>query len=565
MPTITVGTISGANANLTVGSLMATGEDIRANTLAGAIVAVTITNPGVGYTSNVTIDMSKNGDGTAILVGDVLAGAYRYPGRYLDSSSLLDSSSKIQDRDYYQNFSYVLKSKVPFEKYATALKNLAHPIGMKVFAETQVESTNENADAANFEIDTIGQPDFQIDFRTGAIPDGATFTRSSTGTYFNTLGVLVTANNNVPRFDHDPITHRPLGYLSEMQSTNVLTNSILSGAIPGTPGTMPTNTSAASDTGLSTQVIGSGSINGIPYVDVRFFGIMTTNGSVGYVDLNGVFTSSGDVWTTSAYVAMVGGSLNNIQGFNIIQFTFPGPTAQISASFQDILNGSLQRISFSSTQPSGATSTNSRIALISNLGAGHAIDITLRIGLPQMELSTGMTSPILTSGTTVTRAADILTLPLASMPGWDANRGGVLVGVVRTSDVQPAGVGNFQAIVTIYDGTSDNAVILSNRDRNTGGSVAAMKSGGGFLGVNGPIPIDFARTKIAMGWAENKVSIAVNGAAPIVEIGNLALPINPTILGFGQYLGNLGAGATIESISYYVGEHSNTFIQTVST
>lgn len=48
-----------------------------------------------------------------------------------------------------------------------------------------------------------------------------TFTRSSTATYFDALGVLQTAIADEPRFDHDPDTGEPLGLLVEEERTNL--------------------------------------------------------------------------------------------------------------------------------------------------------------------------------------------------------------------------------------------------------------------------------------------------------------------------------------------------------
>jgi hypothetical protein len=55
--------------------------------------------------------------------------------------------------------------------------------------------------------------------------DIITFTRSSTGTYFDANGMLQVAAVNQPRFDHDPVTGAPLGILIEEQRTNLLTYS----------------------------------------------------------------------------------------------------------------------------------------------------------------------------------------------------------------------------------------------------------------------------------------------------------------------------------------------------
>jgi hypothetical protein len=53
------------------------------------------------------------------------------------------------------------------------------------------------------------------------ISDIVTTTRASTGTYFDSSGVMRTAANNVWRRDHDPLTREPLGVLIEEQRTNL--------------------------------------------------------------------------------------------------------------------------------------------------------------------------------------------------------------------------------------------------------------------------------------------------------------------------------------------------------
>lgn len=54
---------------------------------------------------------------------------------------------------------------------------------------------------------------------------GGTFSRASTGTYYDSSGTLQTAASGTPRFDWDPVTHAANGILIEEQRTNVLTNS----------------------------------------------------------------------------------------------------------------------------------------------------------------------------------------------------------------------------------------------------------------------------------------------------------------------------------------------------
>jgi len=70
------------------------------------------------------------------------------------------------------------------------------------------------------------QPSLVLDFAgTGTLDPRITFTRSTTGTYYNSSGVLSTAAINEARFDYNPSTLSPLGLLIEQSSTNLLTYS----------------------------------------------------------------------------------------------------------------------------------------------------------------------------------------------------------------------------------------------------------------------------------------------------------------------------------------------------
>ena len=69
-------------------------------------------------------------------------------------------------------------------------------------------------------------PSLVLDFAgTGVLDPRVTFTRSTTGTYYNSSGVLSTAAINAARFDYNPSTLAPLGLLIEQSSTNLLLQS----------------------------------------------------------------------------------------------------------------------------------------------------------------------------------------------------------------------------------------------------------------------------------------------------------------------------------------------------
>jgi len=74
-----------------------------------------------------------------------------------------------------------------------------------------------------------------------------TFTRASSGTYVDSAGVIQTATNDVPRFDHNPTTGESLGLLVE----EARTNSIFGSADFSSTYTSLTNLTATVDTAVA--------------------------------------------------------------------------------------------------------------------------------------------------------------------------------------------------------------------------------------------------------------------------------------------------------------------------
>lgn len=70
-----------------------------------------------------------------------------------------------------------------------------------------------------------GGPLVLYDFTTGTLDPSITFTRASTGTRFNSAGLLVSEAIDAPRFDYNPATLAIRGLLIEPARTNALTYS----------------------------------------------------------------------------------------------------------------------------------------------------------------------------------------------------------------------------------------------------------------------------------------------------------------------------------------------------
>jgi hypothetical protein len=139
-PEISVENISsGTNANLSVASILGDGEILQAETangIPGQILSIRIIDSGASYANVPGIDLSGFGDGTATATATLANSFLTLPGRWTTSDSLLSFEDvKLQGRDYYIDFSYLIESEVEFSKYKNLLKNLLHPSGLVNYAK----------------------------------------------------------------------------------------------------------------------------------------------------------------------------------------------------------------------------------------------------------------------------------------------------------------------------------------------------------------------------------------------------------------------------------------------
>jgi hypothetical protein len=138
LPSVFVDSANGSGANIVVTTLMGKGENLlaRGTKLPGEIEEIIITDPGEGLLTNPIIDLTQFGDGNALAVANLSGVLEVLPGRWTTSDSILSSSErKLQGRNYYTNYSYLLSSKVEFSKYKRIFNELLHPAGFRAFAE----------------------------------------------------------------------------------------------------------------------------------------------------------------------------------------------------------------------------------------------------------------------------------------------------------------------------------------------------------------------------------------------------------------------------------------------
>lgn len=179
-------------------------------------------------------------------------------------------------------------------------------------------------------------------------------------------------------------------------------------------GKLPTNWQVSQSSGIIPQVVGAGTEDGIPYIDVRVQG--TTTGTT-----NNVFpdattaapATAGLAYVMSVYTRLIAGSLSGmsvklLMGFyNSVPTSLSAPSTTATTPTGAALR--TQRQAFSATAPATTAYTTPTLQIVSP--ATTAVDATVRFGALQHEQGSTPTSVVLPPVATLaasTRAADLL-------------------------------------------------------------------------------------------------------------------------------------------------------------
>jgi hypothetical protein len=254
----------------------------------------------------------------------------------------------------------------------------------------------------------------------------------------------------------------PLGLQTVPTRTNSLRNNSMTGAVAGNPGTLPTSwTSAGGPMNLTREIVGSGTSNGLPYIDVRFSGTSNASGSYGMqLEANTqVVAAQGQVWSGSLFAAIVAGSSANLT--SIAYRPARGYTAASAATTDTAqvlltaIDGTMRRFEGVATLADAATARVAPQFLI-GFGNGAVIDVTFRIWAPQMELGGFATPPILTTAAAASRAGNqqIIT-------GLSAQLSSGVAGFIKFN-LPAIDVASAYRVIELHDGTANNRISICN-------------------------------------------------------------------------------------------------------
>ena len=388
---------------------------------------------------------------------------------------------------------------------------------------------------------------------------GAQLEQSATvGEYIPTTSAI----NSAPRFDHNPTTGESLGLLVEEARTNSITNNTMVGAVAGTPGTNPTGWiyATTSSNGLTISIVGTGVENGINYIDYRFNGTTVaspTPCAIGFVNAT---AATGQTWTASTYWKLAAGTATGITSWQIglIEFTaggafvtgaFYSQTAPTSAALNT------QRPTATRTLSGGATVGLLTYPINIAVAGNTAIDLTIRIGLPQLEQGAFATSVIPTTTATVTRAADVASIGSSAFTSFYNQTEGT---VFADANV---GSGAFPYAYGISDGTGNNRIILYRVANPATSSTLfdlRVDSGGS---NSASLSLSAATTRFGFAYKANDFAVSGNGGAPVTDTSGAVPSVNQMTIGGPTFF---QCNGTIKRLVYWNSRLPNSTLQAIT-
>jgi hypothetical protein len=354
-----------------------------------------------------------------------------------------------------------------------------------------------------------------FDFTSGVLDPRINFTRTSTATYFDSAGVLRTASVGAPRFDFDPVTLAPRGLLVEGVATN---NYLWSQDITNAYWTKSAGATSAGAT-----------IAGIPFT--RF----TPDGSNGAHSVTRSLAMAAGSTVTLSWVAKAdgyqrlsmrvapGGVLLGRVIFDVLTGVITQNSTNIPSSITS-LPGGAYRISVTFTMGVGITGAgaNLEVATTSNgvtfIGDGVS-GILLSAAQAENDV---LTSIIPTTTTTVTRSADVASVPVST---WYRPDQGTLI----AKSLQGTG-----RVASVYGAPTQYVAVSANGQGDISGSIIGTPAVG----------------TMGLAYMAGDCAVAVNGS--ITGALNVpTLPINLTNLYIGSLDGtSQSLNGWVQSLSY---------------
>lgn len=350
-----------------------------------------------------------------------------------------------------------------------------------------------------------------------------TFARAGVKRVRNAAGNWVQIGANVPPL-HYPVGGGCPAWWPEPQSTQGVRNSEGAGAVVGTPGILPNNWFLSAG-GLNNQIVGVGTEQDLPYVDIRLFGTASqANAQIQFEGQNIIASAPAQIWSNSVFLRIM---------------AQPNPPLSYSLRVREALDtgvfvadglvGITPTTSFARYQQTrtntGGTTQRIQPMMLINLSIGVVYDFTIRIAVPQMELGAIATSPIITNGSAITRLADVPSLTGASAL-IGQTEGTIFVEAQLHGQSFSDSVN--RSLIAISDGTNSNRINIYRQNNfirydNVAGGVVQFSDN-----VFSITDFTGQTIKVALSYTLNNVKVFVNGVLRNTDTSAL-IPACPNI------------------------------------
>lgn len=356
------------------------------------------------------------------------------------------------------------------------------------------------------------EPSLNLDFANSKKLDPRiTFTRSSTGTYVDSNGVIKTAAANEARFDHDGATGSSLGLLVEESRTNTL---VYSDDI-ATQLNFVSNASIASNT--VTAPDSTSNADTITFTAAGYVRTSSNNIAI-----------SGSIWSYSIFLkaGTVSSGTIDYNGRASCAFDLTAETVSFTIGAAGTAGGGIDKLGngwYRVYVVYDATSNINRGVRIISPSAG-----TLHAWGIQNEAGSFPTSYIATSGSTVTRSADVASMTGTNFSSWYSQTAGSFIATwdqpVNSSNaltIIAEGGSAFDFTIWTYNGLPQFATYLSHINQNNYAQSPSVA-----------IPINTLQT-IGGSYDSAGVTAALNGNTPVTSGSSTTINEGATLIRFG--------------------------------
>lgn len=363
------------------------------------------------------------------------------------------------------------------------------------------------------------------------------FSRATTATRTNAKGVIETVAANVPRIDYDPVTRECFGLLMEPARTNQLINSTFSGAVSGTPGTVPG------------WFGGDGTLTVLPSRLAGGFKIKTVSAVRAYRTATVSAAVNGDVYIFTVEFDLEYGPLAATNMF--------GKFGTSLATTEIFVDGAL--VKPNAALPLGKHTMLAKLTFTAagtvdiRLGIGTsgvpAAEVSLTLDTPQVEKGTFPTSYIPTTTAEVTRVAEFPVMTGSNFSDWYRPDEGTML--IESS----SSLADSSAMWSVSDNTTGSFIRCSPSVRN----IATL----GAVGMSQLSPV-LANVfyKTALAYKLNDSNSAIGGVAGVADTSVVLPSVNRMMI--GGIIAAADTVARIKSIAYYPARLTNAQLQALT-